>query len=231
MSQEVHEEEKNKVEKPSLLGMITDPRTQLERIRYNPKILVAFIIVTLLTVVGMVLLMFQVDFIGDDPLLNDMGEEELMFVTIVSQVVFVVVGLFTPAVAILINALVYFIVAKIISATVTFKQLFSMTLYIYIISVLGLIINGLAFVVTGNADPDLLLTSLNSIVGAEGALGAVLNAIEIFAIWGYIVTALGLQIVARFSKGLSWGIVIGIFVVMVLFNVGSQVVTGMAGAL
>lgn len=231
MSNEVYEEENEVLEKPSLLGVITDPRTQFERIRKNPRILVPFIIITVLTVVGMLLMMTQIDFIGDDPILNDMGEEELMFVTIGSQIVFVLAGLFAPAFGILINTVVYFIVAKIVKSAVTFKQLFSMSVYIYIISVISLFVNALAFFALNNPDPELYVTSLNSIVQAEGALGAILVSIEIFTIWGIILTALALQIVAKFSKGLSWGVVIGIFVVTLLFGVGSQIMTDMLGAL
>src|SRR5699024_12419575 len=72
--------------------------------------------------------------------------------------------------------------------------------------------------VGGASDTDTLFTSVNSIVGAEGALGGLLNNIEVFTIWDIIITALGLQVIAKFSKGLSWGIVLGIFVIMTGFT-------------
>src|SRR5690625_897547 len=232
MSNDMYENEENEVnvEKPSLLGMITDPRTQFERIRLNPKILVPFIIITVLTTIGMLLMMSQMDILGDDPYFNSMGEEELMYMTIFTQITFVITGLLTPAISILISTVVYLIIAKIVKSEVSFKQLFSMATFIYIISVLSLLLNSIAFFAVSNPDPNLYFTSLNSIVGAEGALGAFLGSIEIFTIWGMILSAIGLQIVAKFSKGLSWGIVIGIFVIITSFSMVSIVVTDMLGA-
>jgi len=232
MSNDMYENEENEVnvEKPSLLGMITDPITQFERIRMNPKVLVPFIIVTVLTAIGMLFMMSQIDLIGDDPYFNSMGEEELMYMTIFTQITFVITGLLTPAISILISTVVYLIIAKIVKSAVSFKQLFSMATFIYIISVLSIFINALAFLAISNPDPNLLLTSLNSLVEAEGALGAFLGSIEIFTVWGMILSAIGLQIVAKFSKGLSWGIVIGIFVIMTSFSMVSIVVTDMLGA-
>ncbi len=235
MSNDMYENEENEenevnVEKPSLLGMITDPRTQFERIRMNPKILVPFIIITVLTAIGMLFMMSQIDLIGDDPYFNSMGEEELMYMTIFTQITFVITGLLTPAISILISTVVYLIIAKIVKSAVSFKQLFSMATFIYIISVLSIFVNALAFLAISNPDPNLLLTSLNSLVEAEGALGAFLVSIEIFTIWGMILSAIGLQIVAKFSKGLSWGIVIGIFVIITSFSMVSIVVTDMLGA-
>lgn len=216
--------------KPSLFGMILEPKTQFERMKRNPKILVPFIIVTVLTIIGMLLMMSQIDFIGDDPLLNGMEDEELMIVTIFSQIAYAFTGLVMPAISILLSTVVYFIIAKIVKSEVTFKQLFSMSVFIYIISVFGLLVNGLAFLAMSNPNLDLYLTSLNSIVEADGILGVILVSIEVFSIWGMVLTAIGLQIVANFSKGLSWSIVVGIFVVILLFAIGGQLVTDMLGA-
>jgi len=154
-----------------------------------------------------------------------------MFVTIFTQVIFVITGILAPAVSILVSSFVYFIVAKIVQSEVSFKQLFSMNTFIYIISVLGLFINALAFFAVDNPDPEVYLTSLNSIIEADGALGALFTSIDIFSIWNIILTALGLQIVAKFSKGLSWGVVVGIFVILTGFSMATAGVAEMIGAL
>lgn len=235
MNEEENEQQEGpQLEKPALLGMFLEPRKQFERLRDNPKILVPFIIVAILTVIGVFLMLSQVDVLdvlGDDPQFANMEEEELMFTTIFTQIIFVITGIVGPAFAILISSLVYFIVAKIVKSEVTFKQLFSMNTFIYIISVVGMIINALSFFAIANPDPDIYSTSLNSIVRAEGTLGALFTAIEIFSIWNIIITALGLQIVAKFSKGLSWGLVIGIFVVLTGFSMATAGVAEMIGAL
>lgn len=231
MHDDVYDEQEKKLEKPSLFGMIMEPGKQFKRMIDNPKILVPFIIVTVLTILGMLLMMSQIDFIGDDPEFANMSEDELMIVTVFAQVTFAITGLFLPAFTILISAFIYFVIAKIVKSDVMFKQLFSMTTFIYIISVLSLLVNSLAFLGMSNPDPDLYLTSLNSMIGAEGPLGAFLVSIEIFTIWGMILTAMGLQIVAKFSKGLSWGIVIGTFVIVTGFSVGTTVLLDMIEAL
>lgn len=224
MTNEMNTEIEPKLEKPSIFGMIMNPREQFERIRENPKIIVALLLVTVLTIVGMLLMLNGMDFVGDDPELASMSEEEIMFITLFGQISFVVVGLFTPIVSILIAAVVHIIIAKIVQSDVSFKQLFSMNTYIFMISAISMILNGLVFMFIGG-DPEMLFTSLNSIIGAEGMLGAFFNSIEIFTIWALIITALGLQVVARFSKGLSWAVVIGFYVVGLVFQLISAGIT------
>lgn len=219
------------LEKPSLFGMFLEPKKQFERLKDNPIILVPFIIIAVLTTIGMFVMMSQIDFIAQDPELANMGEDELMFVTIFTQVIFVITGILAPAVSILVSSFVYFIVAKIAKSEVSFKQLFSMNTFIYIISILGIIVNALAFFAVDNPNPDVYLTSLNSIVEADGVLGVLFTSIEIFSIWNIILTAIGLQIVAKFSKGLSWGLVIGIFVILTGFSMATAGVAEMIGAL
>lgn len=227
LTNEVEKQAEVNLEKPSLFGIITEPKTQFKRIVDNPIILVPFIIVTILTVLGMLLMMTQIDFMGIDPYFNQMSEEEVMIATIFAQATFAITGLFIPAFSILISTVIYFIIAKIAKSTVSFKQMFSMNTFIYMITVLSIFVNALGFFGMSNPNPDVYLTSLNSIIGAEGALGALLSSIEIFTIWGLIVTAIGLQIVARFSKGLAWGIVIVFFVITLGFSVGTAVVLEM----
>lgn len=228
MTNEMNTEiEQPKLEKPSLFGMIMNPREQFERIRENPKIIVALIIVTVLTIVGMLLMMNGIDFM-DDPSLAGMSEEEMMMVAMVSQIGFVIVGVFTPIFTLLISAVVQIIIAKIVRSEVTFKQLFSMNTYIFIITAISILVNGIVFMAIGGT-AEIYFTSLNSIIGAEGILGAVFNSIEVFSIWTLIITALGLQIVARFSKGLSWTIVIVFYVVSLIFQMISAGLNTMMG--
>src|SRR5699024_4481400 len=113
---------------------------------------------------------------------------------------------------------------------VTFKQLFSMITYIFVISSIRMLVNGLAIMLVGGAsDTDTLFTSVNCIVGAEGALGGLLNNIEVFTMWDVIIAALGLQVTAKVSKGLSWGIVLGIFVIMTGFTMLTSGAASMVG--
>lgn len=213
---------------PSLFGMIMNPREQFEKIRENPKIILALAIVTIMTTVGMLLMLSGVDIVDEADFVG-MGEEEIMMITLIAQFGFIAVGVFTPPIAILISSIIYIILAKIARSTVTFKQLFSMGTYLFIVSAISLIVNGLAFMAVGSGDPEILFTSLNSVIGADGALGVFLNSIEIFSIWAMFLSALGLQIVARFSKVLSWSLVIGFYVVTTGFSMAMASFTTMLG--
>src|SRR5699024_4460596 len=214
-------------QKPSIFGIIMNPKEQCEKMREKPKVLVPLIIITVLTIVGSLLMINGMDFMND-PSLAGMSEEEIMMVAMVSQISFVIIGLLTPVITIFIITLGHFIIAKIASPAATFKQLFSMNTHIFIIGTISLLLNGLVFMFIGG-DPEKLFTSLNSIVGAEGFLGVFLNSIEIFAIWSYIITAMGLQIVAKFSKGLAWTTVIAFYIiglVMQMISVGFSMMLG-----
>src|SRR5690625_4142289 len=192
MTNEIYENHNEEVvlEKPSLFGMIMNPKEQFERIRENPKIIVALILVTVITTIGLLLMVNGTDFADENELVG-LSEEEIMMVTLIGHIAFVAVGVFTPVIAILISSIIYIIVAKVTHSDVSFKQLFSMNTYVFIISAISFVINGFAFLAVGNSNPDLLFTSLNSIINAEGPLGALLNNIEVFTIWGLVITALG----------------------------------------
>lgn len=225
-----HQELEEKViEKPSLIGMIMNPREQFERIRENPKIIVALLVVTFLTIVGLLMMVSAMDFIENDPALAGMSEEELLIVSIIGQITFVVIGIFTPVVMISITAIIIFILAKIVRSDVSFKQLFSLGTYAYFISVLGFLLNGLVMMILKTGDPETLFTSLNSVVNAQGVLGALLSNFEVFNIWYLVVLAIGLQVVAKFSKGLSWSIVIAFFIIGAVFSMAGAAAGSVLG--
>lgn len=206
-------------EKPKLLGMIMNPVDQFNKMRERPVIWVPLIIVTILTIVGLLMMANSMDFSSQSGMEEmDIPAEEMALFETIAMVSFIVVGVFTPIIAILISTLIYLVVAKIAKSDVMFKQLFSMNTYVYLITVLGMLVNGLAFMLVGSVDSEVSFTSLNSVVQAEGALGALFNMIEVFTIWSIILHAIGLQIVAKLSKGLSWGVVIAIFLIMASFS-------------
>lgn len=210
---ESHTHQKS-VRNPRLFGIILNPINQLEKIRAAPIIWNPLVIVTILAVIGLFLMSTGIDFGNQSGLgSSDIPADEMDFIEKVAKGAFIVIGIFTPVFIISISTLIYFFVAKMNNKDVGFKQLFSMNTYVYLISSLSLIVNGLAFMFVGNVEPDVLFTSLNSIINAEGIIGTFLGMIEVFAIWGIILTAIGLQVVGNFSKGLSWGVVIIFFLI------------------
>lgn len=220
MSEEV------KVKNPSIWGMIWSPTEQFERIKERPKIWGALAIVTVLFVIGMYLTS-----LGDPMVIEGMPEipeEELAAVSMFTTITMIITGLFTPIFGVLIATVIYLIIAKIARSEVSFKQLFSMNTYIMMISALSMILNGIGVALLGGT-AGTMYTSIGSLIGAEGTMGALLTSIEVFAIWGMILQAIGLQKVANFSKGLAWTIVIVFFAIGIIFTMIGAALGGMVG--
>lgn len=210
--------EETNVQKPSLFGMIWSPTEQFERLKERPKIWGALVIITILFIIGTWLTT-----LGIQTEVPGLTAEETEMINVFAAAGSVIGGLFIPIITILISSFINFLIAKIARSEVSFKQLFSMSTYIMIISALSLIVNSLLSLMTGTS-PEILVSSLGSVVNADGAVGALFNSIEIFAIWGYILTAIGLQKVAGFSKGLAWGVQIAFFVIgIILAMIGAGI--------
>lgn len=128
----------------------------------------------------------------------------------------IIIALVTPVLSILIGSAIHLLIARIARSPVTFKQLFSMNTYIFLLSGLHAIMNGLAVFLLD--DPFASVTSLGSIIPAEGALYGLLTSLDLFSIWSLILTAIGLNIVASFSKKLSWTVSIIFFSVSVIMS-------------
>lgn len=217
--------DETKVQKPSLLGMIMSPTEQFERIKERPRIWGAMAIITVLFVIGTWLTSLNVE--GE--WLKGFTEDEVAVIESFAKAGAIVGGFIVPIFTVLISSFVYWIIAKVASSEVSFKQLFSMNTYIMIISALSIIVNGLLSKLIGS-DPEKLSTSLGSIIDTTGAMGALINNIELFAIWGVIIAAIGLHKVASFSKGLAWTISIGFFVLSIIFAMIGAGISDVVGA-
>ncbi len=203
--------------KPSLLGMLGNPGEQFEKIRNRPTIWGALIIVTLITMVGLLLTFMNMDM--EDVMGEGVGAEQAAVIKTITTITGVVTGLFTPIISVLISSVVILIIAKIAHSDVTFKQLFSLNTHTYLIPALGVLINGIIHMFIGG-NVEIAVTSLAGLINSEST---VLGAIELFSIWQLILIGMGLHKVARLSKGVSWTIVIVFF----LFQLGMGYVSGL----
>jgi len=216
--------EEVKSRKPSLIGMISSPGEQFERIKVRPIIWGAMIIITLMYVIGMWLQSIGMEIPGLEGLT---AEETAMFETITS-ITMVITAVFIPIFSILVSSAILMLIAKIARSEVTFKQLFSMNTYIMFIGAIGVVLNGIFIALLGG-NAEMMYTSLGSLVDAEGAIAGLLDSLEVFTIWSTILSAIGMQKVANFSKGLAWTIAIVIFAIGALFAILGAAVNGMAG--
>ena len=210
MEERVEELKQVQIKGPSLFGMITQPVEQFERIKRKPKIWVPMLMITLLSVIGTFFLTQALDIselIGDE-----VPSEQVEFVKIFTLVTMIIIGVFSPIVSVLITSAVLLAVTKIANSEVSFKQLFSMNTYIYLITALGLFFNGLIrLLIGGNAE-----VYVTSIAGLIDSNSTILGVFEIFTIWAIILMAIGLNKVANLSKGVAATIA----VIFILFQIG-----------
>ncbi len=215
--------EETNVRKPSLFGIIWSPSEQFERIKGQPKIWAPLGIVTLLFILGMWLTSLGLDFS-----LEGIPEEDLGIAKAVGTVTLIIAGIFSPIIGALISTLIYLLIAKIPGSKVTFRQLFSMNTHLMMISALSILVNGLGIALLGG-NAETMFTSLGSLIELDGALGALFNSIEVFTIWGVILSALGLHKVAEFPKGLAWTVSIAFFIISVITAMVGAAAGGMVG--
>src|SRR5699024_2670670 len=133
MTNETNMNEEPVIEKPSIFGMIMNPVMQFKRIKSNPKILVAMIIVTLFTALRMFMMTQGIVYTPPTGMYV-MDENELMIMTTIANASVVIIAVFTPVFSVLVSSAICFVVARIAHRDVTFKQLFSMNSYIFVMS-------------------------------------------------------------------------------------------------
>ena len=188
----------------------TSPVEQFERIKSKPKIWVPMLLITLLFLIGTYFLSLSLD-------INELiGEEvpsgQVEIVKMVTLVTMVITGVLSPVVSVLISSAVLLAVAKIANSEVSFKQIFSMKTFIYLITAIGLFLNGLIRLLIGG-NPEVYVTSLAGLLNSDSKI---LGVFEVFTIWATVLMAIGLNKVANLSKGVA----VTIAIIFFLFQIG-----------
>ncbi|PEW07088.1 hypothetical protein CN425_00280 [Bacillus cereus] len=185
-------------EKPSLFGMITSPGLQFERMKTSNAVWGAFWILVLL---GGLVGGFAAYVYSLTPEAIKLNKE--LGVTVSAAMTYGMgfgVGAIGMAFGFLLSAVVYKVLMMFMSNDTSYKKLLAITVYSSVISLLGLLINViLAFVLGGSGQE--MYTGLGPIFSSSsGVIKGIASKFEVFTIWGYIVTWLGLQITAGLSK-------------------------------
>lgn len=214
-----------KEEKPSLLGIITNPTEQFERIRKRPVFWGALLIIVIITIVGLWFSSRGVEV----PELEGLSEEEIAIGKFAAGIFVMLLGVLTTVISILFSTVLYLLIARINRSDVKFKQLFSMHTYIMLITAISIAVNGIIMDTLANNSEanDSLYTSLGAYVNVDGPIGVLLNHIEIFGIWTLILTVIGLQKVAHFTKSQAWIVALVFFIVGMIFAMTNVEASGL----
>lgn len=195
--------------KPSLLQMFKEPKQQFERIKERPIYGFALLVSIVLTLIGIYLSLLHVDL---SAILTDELDLEGLS-NHFHRVNFTIGGTIGAVISLLFISVIHLLVAKIASLKVTFRKLFSMNIYIFFISAIGTLLNG---VIAALFKLDKTFTSLGLFFSDEQSVTFVIvNHFELFTIWTIILTAFGLKTVGKFPKTLAWAIpIISFFIGM-----------------
>ncbi|MGG5252583.1 Yip1 family protein [Neobacillus sp. SM06] len=200
--------------KPSLLGMISSPSVQFERMKTKTPVAFPLIIMLIITAVTGAL----VSYISlGNPLLK-----EATAASGVQMPVGLTIGagafgsIFGGAIVYLIAAGIYKLFMVIFGNDTSYKKLFALVVFSSIISSLGLLVNGLIALAVGGYEP--IYTSLAPLAGENKLLSAIFKNFDIFTIWYYVVLALGFRIVAGLSKNKAILIVVIVFLLSIGFS-------------
>src|SRR5699024_7182008 len=129
------------------------------------------------------------------------------------------IGIINTVVSILFSAALYLLIARVNHSKVTFKHLFSMHTYIMLMTSMSIAVNGFIAFLLGNnyAENSSLFTSLGAFISVEGPMGVLLNSVEVFGIWTLVLTIIGLQKVAQFTKSQALIVALIFFFVDIIF--------------
>ena len=196
----------NDKQKPSLLKMFWRPKEQFVKIRSNPIIATPLIVVTVIYIIASMVKALLIR--AEDLMLPGMTAQEADMVAATAKAFTAMSGFISPVFTILFMTVIYFIILKIARKNTTFKQLFSMNTYIFVVQAVGLLINSLLMMVIDSSSGS-AITSL-ALFNRDWSI---LNAIELFTIWKFVLTAIGFHLVGQLSKSTSIILVIVLFII------------------
>lgn len=209
-----------------VLGVIVSPEQTMKNLAAKPRILFPILIM----VFGVLLLYILRFSLFQDTIrtaiensLNQgktpqMTKEQVDLAIKIGSITGLIGVIIAPLFAWLAGTAVLFAVIKMFKGQGSFKQYMSITGYAYVITLMFLILTGIASYFTGNLELDLSLGVISSLLIQDpsssylsGFMAGLLKSIAIFSIWKYVVIAIGVTIVSAIPKKKVYYIVFGIF--------------------
>ena len=203
-------------EKPSLLGMITSPGLQFERMKTSEKVWGMFFLVALLQgLVGG--LTAYVTYTSPEmaKLQKELGEFAGNS-SLTSEVIYGIVwGALGAMLVTVIIAAVYKVFMMFFGNDTSYKKLVMIVVYTNIVIVIGGLINGVIALILGDGLTS--YTSLGSFFEEGSVAYGIGNMIEVFYLWNIVLIWLGLQMTAGLSKVKAAIPIIFLFIIKAVF--------------
>lgn len=203
-------------EKPSLLGMITSPGLQFERMKKSEKVWGMFFLVALLQ--GL-LSAFTTYVTNISPEMVKMKKELGEFAgqsSLTSEVIYgTVSGTLGAMLVTVIIAAIYKVFMMFFGNDTSYKKLVMIIVYASIVVIVGGFINGIIALILGVAPT--AYTSLGPLFEEGSVAYGIGNSIELFYLWNIVLIWLGLQITAGVSKVKAAIPIIVLFIIKAAF--------------
>ncbi|PFR94226.1 hypothetical protein COK39_16515 [Priestia megaterium] len=159
--------------KPSIFGFITSPVLQFEKMKSNPVIWGPLLLIVILTAATTILAVYTPQ---AKEALQQQKEAGIEVNSTFSMIGGAVGGVIAVVATLAFTSLILFLIAKLGTGKTTYRQMFSLNLFVTFITAIGQLINtGVAALAHTSAN----VTSLNGMVGAKGAMGGVFTSIYI----------------------------------------------------
>ncbi|PDZ42548.1 Yip1 family protein [Bacillus wiedmannii] len=184
--------------KPSLLGMITSPGEQFERMKTKSPVWVAFLIFVLIGTVTTAAV-FYLSVVNTPEVAKEMNGQDGQMIKWFALGGGALLGLFGTPIGLFIAAGFYKVIMMLMGNDTPYMKILSIYLYANLVFYIGSLLNvGLGLIFEGNGTD--AYTSLAPLFEKGTVLNGIASSIEIFNIWSLILTGLGLHIVAGLSK-------------------------------
>ena len=223
----------------TLTGVFFEPSRTFEALRARPRFLVAALIIFIMTCLVTAVMYMRVDmgqFIRDridkSPNAAQISEQQKETQVRVGKMIGMVLIPLSVPIAIALGSALYMLLVMAFGGSISYKKAVGVWTYSWLPpAVFGTLI---ALLVLFLKSPDsivpenLIATNPGALLGEDSSkvLVAFLRQIDILRFYGLFLAALGLRKVAKISSGAAWGVVLTLWILGLLFAVGSAALFG-----
>ncbi|MDF9554415.1 Yip1 family protein [Bacillus tropicus] len=199
--------------KPSLLGMITSPGEQFERMKTKSPVWVAFLLFVLIGTITTAAV-FYLSVVNSPEVAKELNGQDGQMVKWFALGGGAILGAIGTPIGLFIAAGFYKVIMMLMGNDTPYMKILSIYLYANLVFYIGGLLNvALSLTFDGNGTD--AYTSLAPLFEKGTVLNGIASSIEIFNIWSLILTGLGLHIVAGLSKKQATILIVIFFILTV----------------